>query len=258
MTLNPPPLKCEKLRRPSIKAFSALSLFLFSICAVHPALAKGEVAASPTNYEMIEAPTAYTLLHGGYDFVARVYDYGGVQVRGNIGIQEFFMAGFSVNATNFIGHGDIQLQTPRLALKVKALDQAYAPVALAVGWDGRGYGTEAGGRFYPGIQKGLYLAVSREFPDIGFMQLHGGINVAQFDHYDASKDLGLFGGTSFSFSPTFVVNLEADQILTDSWRFNAGVLFDLDTPLRLGMDFRDMLHGDSFSRIIRIQFISFF
>jgi hypothetical protein len=221
-------------------------------------LAKGDYAASPTNYEMVEAPTAYTLMHGGYDFIGKIYEDGGFFLRANIGFKDIFMAGFSGNATNVIGHGEIQIQTPRLALKVKVLDQKIAPFALALGWDDRGYGIVNAGRFFPGTQKGFFLAASREFSEIGWIQLHGGINAVKFDQFDASQDLGLFTGTSFSFTPALAFNLEVDKILTPWCQFNANFVFNFDSPLRIGMDFRDINRGDLFSRIVRIQYISFF
>lgn len=216
------------------------------------------MASSPTNYEMVEAPTAYCLMHGGYDIVTRVYDNGGVYVRGNLGFKDIFMVGFSVNGANVIGSGQIQVQMPRLALKFKALDEKSAPFSLAVAWDDRGYGTENDGRFYPGTQKGFYLAFSKEFPQAGFLQAHWGANILRFNDFDSNQDLGAFFGTSFAVSPTLAFNLEMDKILNSYWQFNGNFLFNVDKPLRVGVDFRDINRGDLFSRIIRIQYTGFF
>ncbi len=171
---------------------------------------KGELASSPTNYEMVEAPTAYVLMHGGYDIVTRVYDNGGVYVRGNLGFKDVFMVGFSLNGANVIGNGEIQVQMPELALKFKALDEKSAPFSLAVAWDNRGYGTENNGIFSPGTQKGFYLACSREFPEAGYLQAHWGLNVVTFNQFDSSRDLGAFFGTSFAVCPTLMFNLEME------------------------------------------------
>ncbi len=219
---------------------------------------KGELASSPTNYEMVEAPTAYVLMHGGYDIVTRVYDNGGVYVRGNLGFKDVFMVGFSLNGANVIGNGEIQVQMPELALKFKALDEKSAPFSLAVAWDNRGYGTENNGIFSPGTQKGFYLACSREFPEAGYLQAHWGLNVVTFNQFDSSRDLGAFFGTSFAVCPTLMFNLEMDKILNDDWQFNGNFLFNVDKPLRVGIDFRDINRGDLFSRIIRIQYTGFF
>jgi len=259
LTLKRLCLQCKKQGRHPIKKAALrffLTLFLFGPCSL--ALAKGDDAASPTNYEMVEAPTAYTLLHGGYDFTARMYENGGLFFRANIGFKDVFMAGFSANATHVVGSGDIQVQTPRLALKAKVLDQKSSPVALALGWDDRGYGTEIAGRFFPGLQKGFYAVTSHEFPELGFIQVHGGMSAVKFDNFDASQDLGLFGGTSFSFFTGLVFNLELDKVLTNYWQFNANFIFNFDNPLRIGLDLRDINRGDLFSRIVRVQYISFF
>jgi len=233
-------------------------IFFISFQPIALSWAKGDYAASPTNYEVVESPTAYTLMHGGYDFVARMYENGGLFLRGNVGFHDMFMAGFSGNATNVIGSGTIQIQTPRLFLKAKVLDQKDSPVALSVAWDDRGYGTETNGRFFPGLQKGFYAVASHEFSELGFMQLHGGFNVVKFDNFDAAQDFGLFTGISFAFSPSLVFNLETDKISTDFWQINANFVFNFDNPLRVGVDFRDINRGDLFSRIVRVQYVSFF
>lgn len=221
-------------------------------------MAKGEAASQPTNYEMVEAPTAYTLPHGGYDLVTRIYENGGLFLRANVGFEDFFMFGFSANATNVIGQGTIQVQTPRLALKFKLLDQKSSAVALAVGWDDRGYGSLVDGRFYPGTQKGFYTAVSHEFSDVGYLQLHAGVNVVKFDSFDSSQDLGAFLGTSFAVAQPLMFNFELDKVISTGWQFNANILFNIDNPLRVGFDFRDINNGDLFSRIVRIQYLGYF
>ncbi len=255
--INPLNSTIKENRRLPVK-LSKLFIMLLLVFAVPLVWAKGDVVAGPTNYEMVEAPTAYTLAHGGYDFVTKLYENGGLFLRANVGFQDFFMFGFSGNATNVIGQGTIQIQTPRLFLKFKVLDQKTAPMALAVAWDDRGYGTEVAGRFTPGLQKGFYSVISREFPELGFLQLHGGFNAVKFDNFNASQDLGAFLGTSFAVAPPLAFNFELDKLFTNYWQFNANVVFNVDNPLRVGFDFRDINNGVAFSRIVRVQYVGFF
>ncbi len=244
-------------RRP-IKSNRFSLILLFLILTTQSVLAKGEAVSSPTNYEMVEAPTAYTLAHGGYDLAAKMYENGGLFLRANIGFQDFFMFGFSGNATNVVGNGTIQIQTPRLFLKFKILNQKNSPIALAAGWDDRGYGAEAGGRFFPGLQKGFYGVVSHEFSELGFLQVHGGVNAVKFDNFDSSRDLGIFTGLSFAVAPPLAINLEVDKLLTSFWQFNANIVFNVDNPLRIGVDFRDINNGAAFSRVARVEYVGFF
>jgi hypothetical protein len=220
--------------------------------------AADETAPMPTNYEMVQAPTAYVLMNGGYDLVTEMYENGGLYLRGNIGFKNFFMFGFSANGTNLIGQGTVQIQTPKLAFKFKLLDQATAPFALAIAWDDRGYGTFTDNRFEPGTQKGFYTVVSHEYADLGYLQTHIGFNLVEFDNFDPSQDIGAFLGTSFAMSKSLVFNLEADKIFSSQWAFNANFLFNVDTPLRVGLDFVDINNSDLFSRIVRIQYTGFF
>jgi hypothetical protein len=78
------------------------------------------------------------------------------------------------------------------------------------------------------------------------------------DNFDSSQDLGAFLGTSFAVSKSLVFNLEADKIFSSQWAFNANFLFNVDTPLRVGVDFVDINNPDLFSRIVRIQYTGFF
>jgi hypothetical protein len=215
-------------------------------------------ASMPTNYEMVQAPTAYVLMHGGYDLVTEMYENGGLFLRGNIGFKNLFMFGFSANGTNLIGQGTIQVQSPKLAFKFKILDQTTAPFALAVAWDDRGYGTFTNNRFEPGTQKGFYTVISHEYPELGYLQTHVGFNLVEFDNFDPSQDIGGFLGTSFALSKPLVFNFEADKIFSSQWAFNANFLFDVNEPLRVGLDFVDINSPGLFTRIVRIQYTSFF
>lgn len=247
----------NEIWRLSVKPFQAVLIFLLLIPASW-AWPKDDVASAPTNYEMVEAPTAYVLMHGGYDLVTRMYENGGLFIRGNVGFEDFFMFGFSANATNVVGQGIIQVQTPGIGLKFKVLDEKISPVALAVGWDNRGYGTQTGGIFYPGTQKGFYSVVSHEFKEMGYLQVHAGFNAITFDNFNSSQDLGAFFGTSFAVAQPLMFNLEMDKLLSSNWQFNANVMFNVDNPLRVGMDFRDINQGSLFSRIVRVQYMGFF
>jgi len=237
-----------------------LSALLVLSLAGNAEAKKGVYAADPSNYELVEAPTAYTLLHGGYDLNLRMYEGGGVILRGNVGFHRFLQFGFSGNATNLVGHGNIEIQEPRLAIKLKPLTQnRHTPVALALGWDDRGYGVSIDRRFTPGLQKGLYAVVSREFKQAGYLQVHGGANVVRpGSHYDRNRDLGAFGGVSFALSHAIFMTAEADKLLTDFWQINSGVQFNLGDSIRMGMDFRDINRSELFARILRIQYLGFF
>jgi hypothetical protein len=222
--------------------------------------AKGTYAADPSNDTMIEAPTAYTLLHGGYQVLTRMYENGGVFLCGDIGFHKFLQFGFSGNATNLIGHGTIQVQEPRLAIKLKPISQSKAfPFTLAAGWDDRGYGVTSGRRFYPGSQKGLYAVASREFSSLNGLQLHFGGNMVRFGHHDdSSRNAAGFGGISFGLSRSFYLNFEVDKVFTDQWQFNAGFMIGNGSPLRVGLDFRDINRSELFARLLRVQYLGFF
>jgi hypothetical protein len=187
-----------------------------------------------------------------------MYESGGLFLRGNIGFHKRFQFGFSGNATNVIGHGDIEVQEPRLAVKFKPLLQGRFPVSMAVGWDDRGYGVSEGRRFHPGLQKGLYLAASREFPKAGYLQVHGGANLVRLNDTDRDRDFGAFTGLAFGLSKDFTVSVELDKLTTDRWQFNAGFLVGVDDPVRVGLDFREMNRSATFARLLRIQYLSFF
>jgi hypothetical protein len=189
-----------------------------------------------------------------------MYEDGGVFLKGDIGFHKILQFGFSGNATNVIGHGTIQVQEPRLAIKVKPVSQSQLfPLTLAVGWDDRGYGVSEGRRFIPGTQKGLYVVASREFTGLGGLQLHGGANVVRFgNNYDSKHDAAGFGGIAFAVSHSLQFAFELDKLFTDQWQFNAGFMVGTGSPLRVGVDFRDINRNELFARLLRIQYLGFF
>jgi hypothetical protein len=147
-----------------------------------------------------------------------------------------------------------------LAIKIKPVSQSKVfPLTLAAGWDDRGYGVSSGRLFYPGTQKGLYVVASREFSSLHGLQLHGGANMVRFGHNDDSKhNAAAFGGTSFGLSRSFQLTFEVDKLFTDRWQFNAGFMVGDGSPLRVGMDFRDINRSELFARLLRVQYLGFF
>jgi len=188
-----------------------------------------------------------------------MYEGGGIIVRGNIGFHRFLQFGFSGNATNLVGHGDIQVQEPRLSLKLKPLSQGRFPFSAALGWDDRGYGRSEDRRFYPGLQKGLNVATSREFKEAGNLQVHAGAKVVRpGSHYDRERDLGVFTGLSFGISRSLFLAAEFDKLTTDFWQFNSGFQVGVGSSMRIGMDLRDINRSEFFARILRLQYLGFF
>lgn len=240
------------------KTFLFFLLLFFGMKSA-PVLAKGAYAAAPSNTEMVEAPTAYTLLHGGYQLLFRQYENGGVFLKGDIGFQEWLMFGFSLNATRVVGQGDIEVQNPRLGIKVKFLKEPRFPFSVAIGWDDRGYGSSSSdGLFTPGLQKRLFLSLSREWAKPLFFQWHVGVNLLRADENNKTGNAAAYTGLTFALVRDFFFNLELDKLGTDWWQGNAGFVIALDEAFRIGMDFRDIQDQDLFSRILRIQYLGFF
>jgi hypothetical protein len=215
-------------------------------------------ASMPSNYQIVNAPTAYTLLHGEYDLNLWMYQNGGLFLRGNVGLTSFFMFGFSGNATNVIGHGPIQVQDPRLSLKFKILDQNQFPFAAAVGWDDRGYGVLSGNRFVPGQQTGFYIVTSKEYSVPLFFQVHFGVNALELNNVSAKNNVAAFTGISFALAHPLIFNFELNQLFTAEWQFNANIVVNVENDLQMGLNFIDINSNTNFSRILSVDYYGFF
>lgn len=230
--------------------------------------ARAEGAARPPA-ELIDIPTAEVVDYGTFWLNFRLHDNGGVASRGVFGVVRRLNFGGSWDIDELIGLGTIKIRAPQFYLKVRAFDgNRYFP-ALALGYDGQGYGTfldsaaaTAQGTYegYRHKDRGLYFVLSRELfaPDLEF---HLGPNIPRLGKETiATSDLRLFFGTSYLYGKTLHIMTELDNIGGGAdIRWNAGLRYHLTPSFALEFAIRNLVgRGDVRERVIRIDYLGTF
>lgn len=238
--------------------------------------AKGAVMTLPENWEMVNAPTAYTLIRGSYSLSTRIYEGGGLFGRWNFGFMGRLLLGVGFTVNNVIGSGDMSSENPRLGIRLRIVDEDVFP-SIAVGWDQRGYGPYDGKHFLLG-EKGAYLALSKELGLGGAVfQAHGGANVVEVEDFDA-EEVRFFVGAIVAPVKEIILTVEGDDLFDeddpvvvaedgtaaeDTGRthnpcVNAKIAVCFDELLTIGLEVYDLANGENGSRMLMIDYKNYF
>ncbi|MBE0478002.1 hypothetical protein IBX65_02625 [Candidatus Aerophobetes bacterium] len=231
-------------------------------------------AAKGVETNLIDTPTAHVLGAGEYFLRFRFYQEGGILIKGSAGLTERLTIGASYGGVGVIGTETIKGNPePAFSLKYKLGEEGEnMPFALAVGYEGQGYGKyyyrgetitidEVGGvlnrSFYQINSKGFYLALSKEFEEL-HLNIHGGVNHSLED--DPGKPgVSFFLGGEFEVTPNFSLKLEynngfhdkiglkdvsdaaVDKLLRQAGgEINLGLKIQYSPHLILEIDFKDL------------------
>jgi len=222
--------------------------------------------------DLIDMPTAGTLMRGSFRSQLRAYANGGLLGGLEVGLTDRFMFGISYGGTNLIGRGTVDWN-PQVGATVRyrLLEEDYNLPALTLGYNSQGYGAyiDSTERFM-NKSLGVFAAVSKNYEFLGNFGIHGGINYS-FEHGDGDKDLNFFVGMDKSLNPELSLTAEYDFAVND----NSGKALGngngyLNTALRwifagrLQIDFilKNILNNSekisSISREIKITYVEIF
>ncbi len=223
--------------------------------------------------ELIDAPTAWTLPRGCFDFVLRVYPKGGLLASTGIGLAGRFMIGISYGADRMISEEDAS-ENPRLEFntKLRLVDEQYYLPAIAIGFSSQGQ--ESFNRDldrYTYKSKGFYGVVTRSLYlyqwSVGG---HAGINYSLEDD-DGDGGMNLFFGIDTRFNQDFGLVMEYDMGLNDnnsSQQFgrgrgylNMGLKWIYSENLEIEAVFKNLLNNrrgvNTFGRGLRLTYSEF-
>ncbi len=237
---------------------------------------------------LVDIPTADTLMKGRYFLTFRFYQEGGLLVRGFAGLTDRLTVGASYGGVNVVGTGAIEGNPePAFSLKYKLGEEGEnLPFALSFGYDGQGYGKyykkgdklqgkELTESFYQIDSKGFYLAASKELKNL-HATVHGGINYSLKDH-PAKPGISFFLGTRFEATPKLILKLEYnngfykeikwEDVLKDAsdlegnlrkagGEINLGVQIKYTEGLSLELAFKDLSnrYTESGNRVFQITY----
>jgi opacity protein-like surface antigen len=215
------------------------------------ALASTAAAAQARNIELIDVPTANTMIKGEVRVDIKMYPGGGILSRLYVGLFDKLMIGGAFNVRNIIGEGSVTFDLPPQFLgKIRITDDEGAVPAIAVGYEGQGYMDVPA--------KGAFLSLTKEVNAGIIMQLTGTVYTSNFTHF--GQDINAGAGAAFAVTREFVLSAEYDGIIGKEHghiNLGAGYFFD---PIEIDMGIKYGTGGqtDRLARILKILYISYF
>ena len=224
--------------------------------------------------ELIDCPTASSLPRASFDFRLRTTSNGALISQTHIGLHRRFSLGLSYGGERILGEGTANwYDEVAFMVKYQLLRETYVSPAIALGYDGQGYG-----RWFAELDrfmyksKGLYLVVSKGYQTYQWASgLHFGVNWSLEDG-DGDDDVNFFLGADLSLQNDVMLVAEYDLALNDNreeehsgrgWGYlNVGLRWISSERLELGIDLQNLfdnrLDTNSFTRGIRITYLEFF
>jgi len=215
--------------------------------------------ASSTITELVNIPTAHTLVKGFFDLNCKMYNEGGVFVKIDLGITNRLTIGTSLDVEKVIGDQKMESDLPPfISAKYHLLDGTkYIPAIVAIGYNSLGYPRYEGKiKFSSQELKGPYLSFTKPILPLGLNgHAHAGVN---FDTH-GFKDSSIYLGLNLFINPELLLVLEANSI-----RFNhqeeeknvhGGIRFAVNQQFEIELDFKNLSHG-SVTRQVKIRYLS--
>ena len=158
-------------------------MFIVFVCIV---FSVPVFAVQARNIELVDVPTASTLIKGEIRVDIKFYPGGGILNRFYVGFFDRFMMGGALNITNIVGTGDVEVVLPPKFLgKIRITDDDGVVPAISLGYEGEGY--------FDMDPRGAFLAVTKEI-ELGqvFLQATGTIYTNEFQEFGSEIDSLVF------------------------------------------------------------------
>jgi hypothetical protein len=242
------------------------------LCFFIPVLAFSQDAGLLEPLQVIDTPTAGTLMRGSFRTGIDVYPDGGILAAIGAGITERFMFGISYGGTNIIGTGKINWNKQVGAMvRYRLFEEDYYLPAILIGFDSQGHGAYLDStKRYINKSHGLFAVASKSFILLGTLSVHGGINYS-FENEDGDKDPNLFFAVQKSLNPELFLAAEYDLAINDGGShaigtghgyLNAALKWQFSGKLELSFVLKDILknnkYADGMTREIRIAYSEIF
>lgn len=209
-------------------------------------------ASQARNIELVDLPTANTLIKAELRCDIKLYPGGGILTRLYIGIFDKLMIGGAFNIVNLIGTGEVTyILPPKFLGKIRLTDDDGAMPGISLGYEGQGY--------LDIPAKGAFISITKEINlSVIFMQITGTIYSNEFNDLARNFDAGT--GIAFAITRDFVICGEYDGFLGDNpghVNFGIGYFFNpiqIDIGLKYGLGEENI----TVARILKIVYISYF
>ena len=233
--------------------------------------------------QLVDCPTAATLPRASFDFKMRTTSDGGLIAHTDIGLHRKFMLGVSYGGERILGEGTPEWQNNvAFSVKYQMISESMLMPAIAIGYDGQGYG-----HYFPDLKrfmfksKGFYAVASKGYQTYQWSSgLHAGVNYSLEKEVDKDEDINVFFGADLSLQNNVSLVAEYDMAMNDNrydkasldsitehsgkgWGyFNVGLRWIFSERLELGIDLENLFENradvSTFTRGIRITYLEFF
>lgn len=237
--------------------WGVLPVLIFCACgAVAPASAQlgfGQEYYRPPARMLIDTPTAGLMPAGTFETRTRVFPGGGLEVRLDIGVQDWLSIGGAYGGLQIIGDGEPEwYPEPGFFLRVRTIQETYVLPAVAIGIDtqGSGYFDRTRDRFQY-KSRGVYVVASKNYVWLGDLTWHVGVSRSLEESDD--KDITPFVGVRKSIASTWGLMLEYDLAVNDNrvdgafgrgrGYLNGGLSWALAPQVEVRLVVRDMLNN---------------
>jgi hypothetical protein len=207
-------------------------------------------AAQARNLELVDVPTANTLLKGEIRVDFKFSPGGGILSRIYIGIFERLYVGGAFNVNNVIGSGNVDPEMPNFTGKIRITDDEGAIPAISLGYEGEGYMNLPA--------KGIFLAVTKELNLGIILQATGTVYTDNFVKF--GNDIGLGAGLAFGITRELNACVEFDSLPgSGKGRINFGTGYFFDPiEIDIGFKFGFGAGEPAQARILKVVYISYF
>ena len=253
-----------------MRIVSAAVVFLALLSAPREGVAQGS-AGSSARLEpryLIDMPTAGMIDRGSYAVDCDFYQGGGMLVGVSVGVLDRLSLGLSYGGSKLIGgEPPVMNDLPGFNVKVRVVEEGFIFPALAIGFDTQGKdGYIKNLNRYAIKSPGFYAVISKNYPTLGFLSLHGGVNYS-LERGDGDRDPNVFAGIEKTIGPVVSVMAEYNLGLNDNdaqaigrgkGYFNLSLRVSLGGGVTLGVHFKDLARNaedlDVANRTVRIEF----
>ena len=208
---------------------------------------------TPKPSSIIDIPTAEVVEYSNYDLNIRMHGAGGVLSKMTFGVFKPINIGISWDVDKLIGAGSTIIDTrpPAILFKARVFEGGLKLPAIALGYDGQGYGTyDSDTDKYQYREKGVYLVLTREYLVPGLEMSFGG-NIFDFD----SDGVYGFVGATFGIENKVLILSEYDNIKKmPQNRANLGMKLFITDNVDVAIAGRDLFKGTQSERIAIVNY----
>jgi hypothetical protein len=223
---------------------------------------------------LIDIPTAWTILRGYYDVNVIIYGGGGLSAKISIGLTDRLMLGISEDIGGAIGSQKADWNIPGVLAKLNLIYPSDDSLGIAIGYDSflnGEYGKCYNNKITEDIVYGIYLAFTKPVSLFRGSQFwHFGVRfpLLPFEARKNGKNISLYTGLNIIINREIMIMGEVENIYLNGNRnkeilYNCGIKYNFSEALSVRLNFqytssREINPEDKATRSILLEYQNIF